>query len=181
MIRGIYLKTYSIHAFLLAFIFCGAIIGETVSQSLIVASLGSSVLSRLYLINGVLLLGLPLLFFTRIDKTDRGRLLSRQLFYTIAILSIALVLIFISSTYKLKWAKVFLAVLYPVSYLSKTILFLTFWTFANDLFSTSESKKVFPAIAAWGFGGGLAGACLARLLVTFSSAETLIILWILSY
>jgi hypothetical protein len=58
---------------------------------------------------------------------------------------------------------------------------LTFWTLANDLYPTSEAKKSFPTIAAWGMAGGLTGACTARLLVTVLPTESIIILWAAAY
>ena len=87
----------------------------------------------------------------------------------------------VSDVFKVKWFTYVLSSLYPVSYLSKTILFLTFWTFANDIFNTSESKSAFPVIAAWGFAGGLAGACFARILLEIVPAEMVIALWALAY
>lgn len=172
---------YSTPAFLLAFIFGGAIIGETVSLSLTVSTLGSSVISNLYLVNGILLLGLPLMFFRHIDRVDRGKLLSRLLIITSSVIGIILSVMLLSSLSDVKWTNRVVLTLYPVSYLSKTILFLAFWTFANDIFNTAEAKNAFPVIAAWGFGGGLTGACFARILVEIASAEMVMALWLLLY
>lgn len=179
--KSLFNNAYSTPAFLLAFIFGAAIIGETVSLSLIVSTLGSSVIGNLYLVNGILLLGLPLLFFRYIDKVDRGKLLSTLLVVISSILAIILSVMLISSFSGVKWFSYILLTLYPISYLSKTILFFTFWTFANDVFNTSESKNAFPVIAAWGFAGGLAGACLAKVLVEIASAEMVIALWVALY
>ena len=87
----------------------------------------------------------------------------------------------ISTMTDVKWFSKVVLTLYPVSYLSKTILFLAFWTFANDIFNTSESKNAFPVIAAWGFGGGLTGAYFAKILVEIASAEMVMALWVLLY
>lgn len=179
--RGFFNHRNSTPAFLLAFIFGGAIIGENVSLSLIVSALGSAVIGNLYLVNGILLLGLPLIFFRYIDRVDRGRLLTNLLISTAVILTLILSAMLLSAVLNVKWYTYVLVSLYPVSYLSKTILFLTFWTFANDIFNTSESKSAFPVIAAWGFGGGLAGACFARILLELLSAEMVIALWASSY
>ncbi|HON09289.1 MAG TPA: cyclic nucleotide-binding domain-containing protein [Chitinispirillaceae bacterium] len=172
---------YAVPAFLLAFIFCGAVVGETVSISLIVSSAGSRVLSKLYLINGVLLLGLPLLFFNNIDRVERGKMLSVQLLSSTAILFSILVLLTVSLSTGGVWDKYVLLILYPFSYLSKTTLFLTFWTLSNDIFTTSESKKAFPLISAWGFAGGLAGACLGRVLIEVAPVELVLVVWTMSY
>ena len=172
---------YAVPAFLLAFIFCGAVVGETVSISLIVSSAGSRVLSKLYLINGVLLLGLPLLFFNNIDRVERGKMLSVQLLSSTAILFSILVLLTVSLSTGGVWDKNVLLILYPFSYLSKTTLFLTFWTLSNDIFTTSESKKAFPVISAWGFAGGLTGACLGRVLIEVAPVELVLVVWTISY
>ncbi|HEX3018783.1 MAG TPA: cyclic nucleotide-binding domain-containing protein [Chitinispirillaceae bacterium] len=179
--RDFFKTKYSTPAFLLAFIFGGAIIGENVSLSLIVSTLGSTIIGNLYLLNGVLLLGLPLIFFRYIDKVDRGKLLTNLILVTALVLSLILSLMILCSIFNVKWFSGILITLYPVSYLSKTILFLTFWTFSNDIFDTSESKNAFPVIAAWGFAGGLVGACFARILLELVSAEMVIALWALAY
>lgn len=179
--RGFFNHIYSTPAFLLAFVFGGAIIGENVSLSLIVSALGSDIIGNLYLLNGILLLGLPLIFFRYIDKVDRGKLLTNLLSSIAIILTLILTVMLVSDVLNVKCFTYVIASLYPVSYLSKTILFLTFWTFANDIFNTSESKNAFPVIAAWGFAGGLAGACFARILLELVSAEMVIALWALAY
>lgn len=181
MMKIIYKNVYIAPAFLLAFIFGGAIIGENVSLSLIVSELGSSIIGKLYLVNGLLLLGLPVIIYRYIDKVDRGKLLSSLLIITAGILSIILSMMLLMPIVNIKWISRILITLYPVSYLSKTILFFTFWTFANDAFNTNESKTAFPIIAAWGFGGGLAGACFASILLKVVSAEMVIALWIAAY
>ena len=179
--KGIRFNNAGLTAFLLAFIFCGAIVGETVSLSLVVSSLGPAVISKLYIVNGILLLGLPILFFNYIDKIERGKLLSRQLLFTTGLLFAIMVLLLVSMRFNPSWIKPLLFFLYPVSYLSKTTLFLTFWTLANDIYTTSESKKVFPVIAAWGFAGGITGACIASLLIMIVHAELVMLLWASSY
>lgn len=174
-------KNYYIPAFVLAFIFCGAIVGENVSISLVVSALGSSILSKLYLVNGVLLYGLPLFFLGKIDRVDRGNFLSKQLLVISGALALILIILTFISYHNLGYKNIILFLLYPISYLSKTILFLTFWTLANDIYATSEAKKTFPIIAAWGMAGGLIGACGARLIVNSFATESIIILWGLSY
>jgi hypothetical protein len=167
-------------AFILAFVFCGAIVGETASLSIVVSSLGSSVLSKLYLLNGFLLFGLPVLFLKYIDRVNHGKLLSKQLIIVISLLMIFLISLLVFPE-KSVLHTILLFSIYPVSYLSKTTLFLSFWTLANDLNTAGESKKTFPVIAAWGFAGGLAGAYIARCLMEIVSTEVIIVLWAFSY
>ncbi|HMA65296.1 MAG: cyclic nucleotide-binding domain-containing protein [Fibrobacterota bacterium] len=175
------IKEFYLPAFVLAFVFCGAIVGENVSISLVVSALGSQVLSKLYLVNGILLCGLPILFFRKIDRIDRGKLLSRQLLVISAILLFLLIGMSVVTHYNHPFKNYILLLLYPFSYLTKTILFLTFWTLANDIFPTGEAKKAFPLIAAWGMAGGLAGACIAQVIVNAFTIESVVVLWTVSY
>lgn len=164
-------------AFLLVFIFGGAIVGETVALSIVVSVAGTGALSRLFLVNGLLLLGLPLLFFNNIDRFRRERMLSLQLWVTAVLLVLYLIIYYTVGTSASNVATFLLLVIYPLAYLSKTVLFLTFWTLANDVCNTGEAKKEFPGVAAWGFVGGLAGAWTARALLEVVSVERIILLW----
>jgi hypothetical protein len=177
------MKPFSQLSFLLFFLFGGAIIGETVSLSMVVSVLGPSIVGKLYLINGALLLLLPPLFFQNIDKVNRGKLLSCLLAVVAVMLLVFLTFVFFSGENRLGADAMnrIILVLYPLSYLSKTILFLTFWTLANDLSSADDSKKGFPRVAAWGFMGGLAGACVARLLLVKMDAIMIVGVWSAAY
>lgn len=176
-LQRLLINKFSHTTILLACIFCGAIVGENVSLSLVVSAFGSTIISKLYLVNGVLLFSLPVLFFNKIDGINRGRLLSKLLFISASSLFVILVLFIIQGHLNLANTKWILVALYPFSYLSKTILFLTFWTFANDVFPTGEAKKKFPLIAAWGIGGGICGSSIAFFLVRAFPTFMLIALW----
>jgi len=168
-------------SFLLLFLFGGAIVGETVSLSMAVTVAGPSVLGKLFLVNGLLLFLLPPLFFSNIDRLNRGKLLSAQLLIVAGILFIYIAIFSFVGQANLKSFSFLILMVYPISYLSKTTLFLSFWTLANDIYSTDESKKGFPRIAAWGFCGGLAGACGARLLLLVMDAQMILGLWAGAY
>jgi hypothetical protein len=168
-------------SFLLLFLFGGAIVGETVSLSMAVTAAGSAVLGKLFLINGLLLFLLPPLFFSNIDRISRGKLLSTQLLIVPLILFCYIVVFSIVGQENIKVLSFWILLIYPISYLSKTTLFLSFWTLANDIYSTDESKKGFPRIAAWGFVGGLCGACGARLLLLVVDVQMILGLWALAY
>ncbi len=175
--RSTLINKFSHTTIILALIFCGAIVGENVSLSLVVTAFGSSIISKLYLVNGLLLFSLPLLFFNKIDDVNRGYLLSKLLLICASSLFIILILILFFDPIKSVHFSWILVILYPFSYLSKTILFLTFWTFANDVFPTSEAKKKFPLLAAWGIGGGICGSSIAFFLVKAFPTFMLIALW----
>jgi hypothetical protein len=167
----------------MAFIFGGAIIGENVSLAMVVSIAGSSIISKFYLINGILLFLLPVLFFNNVDRVNRGKLLSFILAFTAGLL-----ILYVCSFSLVKHLgsgsqlpSILLWLIYPISYLSKTIIFLTFWTLANDICLTNEAKQRFPRVAAWGFVGGLSGACIARVILDIASAEMLLVLWATAY
>jgi ATP/ADP translocase len=168
-------------SFLLLFLFGGAIVGETVSLSMAVTVAGPAVLGKLFLVNGILLFLLPPLFFNNIDRVNRGKLLSTQLLIVPMVLFCYIAVFSFVGQENMKALAFWILIIYPVSYLSKTTLFLSFWTLANDIYSTEESKKGFPRIAAWGFIGGLCGACGARLLLVVIDAQMILGLWALAY
>jgi CRP-like cAMP-binding protein len=176
-------KQFQVLSFLFFFLFGGAIVGETVSLTFAVSAVGPAILSKLYLINGILLFLLPALFFKNIDTVNRGKLLSALLLLTAALLTVYLIVFQVlqNSTMHNEISSFLILTIYPVSYMSKTILFLTFWTFANDIYSTDDAKKGFPVIAAWGFVGGLSGACIGRLLLEKIDAKMIIGVWIAAY
>lgn len=170
----------SISTILLTFIFCGAIIGETISLSLIITTLGPAIIGKLYLVNAAVLLLLPIMFFQTIDRNNRGELLNKMLLITVACISVLTVIICFGEYYN-KPVKIAIIVLYPVAYLSKTILFLIYWTLLNDIYSIKDAKEKFPVIAAWGFIGAIGGVVIATIFLKIVSAHNLLFLWIMVY
>ncbi len=168
-------------ASLFIFIFAGAIVGETAALSIVVSVAGSQILSKLYLVNGLLLFLLPAFFFKNIDKVNRAKLLSTLLFITTVFILIFLGTVQISGMSDTEIPHLLLWAIYPVSYLSKTVMFLTFWTLANDIYKTGEAKREFPKIAAWGFLGGLSGALIGGFILDIIQTEAVILLWAACY
>jgi hypothetical protein len=175
--------SYKLFSFLFFFLFGGVIVGETLYLTVVVTVLGPAIISKLYLVNGALLFMLPPIFFQNIDKVNRGKLLSLLLIVTAGILSIYTIIYYglHGSIYQNAIFSFLVLIIYPLSYLSKTILFLTFWTLANDIYATEEAKKGFPIVGAWGFMGGLSGACIARLLLIKTDIMMILLLWIAAY
>ncbi len=173
--------SFRLLSFLLVFIFGGAVVGETAALSMVVGALGADVLGKLYAVNSVLLFLLPALFFRNIDRVNRGRLLSTVLLVSSLFLVVYLVVFRVSTELFPSVRHVLLYLGYPIAYLSKTVLFLTFWTLANDICRTNEAKESFPRVAAWGFLGGLLGATIARFLLTTVEVEMIIGLWASAY
>ncbi|MGM0443286.1 MAG: cyclic nucleotide-binding domain-containing protein [Fibrobacterota bacterium] len=167
---------------LLFFIFGATIVGETGVTSLIVSEVGVTALSKLNFLNGVILFLLPTLFFSKIDTVNRGDFLKATLrvafFGVLGLFSLYMVTALLKGS---TLHTTVLLILYPFSYLLKTLLFLTFWTAAVDVNDSMEAKQTFPAIASWGFIGGLAGSVVSRgLLIPFPS-EFIILFWALLY
>lgn len=172
---------FSLLSFLLLFLFGGAIVGETASLSMVVAASGPAILGKLFFVNGALLFLLPPLFFSNIDRINRGKLFSVQLLSVSCILLCYLALFLAAGKENIRALAFWITFIYPISYLSKTTLFLSFWTLANDIYTTDEAKKGFPRIASWGFVGGLSGACAARLLLEAVDADMIIGIWAAAY
>ena len=73
--------------------------------------------------------------------------------------------------------------LYPLLYILKTqftvLLAFLFWNLANDLFSTRQSKRLFPLITTGGIIGGITGSFATPLLSRMVSSDNLLLLFTL--
>jgi len=73
--------------------------------------------------------------------------------------------------------------LYPILYILKTqftvLLAFLFWNLANDLFSTRQSKRLFPLITTGGIIGGITGSFATPLLARMVSSDNLLLLFTL--
>lgn len=164
------------------FIFGATIVGETVVSSLIVSEMGPEILPKLTFLNGVLLFLLPALLLTKIDKINRGELFKKTLKYA-AIIVITVFFIYQFSSFIQSNAvrKLSLLILFPISYLLKTVLFLSFWSVATDISDAVEAKRIFPSVAAFGFMGSLSGAVVSRVLLTVVDAMYILLFWFVLY
>jgi len=163
------------------FIFGATIVGETAVTSLIVSAFGSEILGKLYLLNGGILLFLPVIFFKKIDSVNRGILLKNVLIVASVLSSVLFTLYLISQEVFPDKSQFILLLFYPVSYLLKTILFLTFWIMSTDVCEPGESKSVFPRVASAGFMGGLCGALISWFFLNFVKAEYILLFWSFLY
>lgn len=164
------------------FIFGATIVGETVVQSLIISDMGPAILPKLNFVNGILLFLLPALFFSKIDKINRGDLFRKTLKYAaLIVLAVFFLYQFSSLLHSDFVSKGFLLLLYPISYLLKTVLFLSFWSVATDISDAVEAKRIFPSVAAFGFMGGLTGSVLSRFLLSFVDAIYILLFWFALY
>lgn len=164
------------------FIFGATIVGETVVQSLIISDMGPGILPKLTFVNGLLLFLLPALLLTKIDRVNRGELFRRTLKFAAIIVISVFFLYQLSSLIGIDFLrKGFLLLLFPVSYLLKTVLFLSFWSVATDISDAVEAKRIFPSVAAFGFLGSLSGSILSRFLLTFLDAIYILLFWFVLY
>jgi len=73
------------------------------------------------------------------------------------------------------------SLIYPVLYILKTqftvLLAFLFWNLANDLFSTRQSKRLFPLITTGGILGGLLGSFATPLLIRLTNPDNLLLLF----
>jgi CRP-like cAMP-binding protein/ATP/ADP translocase len=74
-------------------------------------------------------------------------------------------------------------ILYPLLYVIKTqftvLLAFLFWNLASELFSTRQSKRLFPLITSGGIIGGIAGSFATPILARMVSADNLLLLFAL--
>jgi len=73
-----------------------------------------------------------------------------------------------------------LSLIYPTLYLLKTqfvvLMAFVFWNLANDLFSTRQSKRLFPLITTGGILGAILGSFATPLLISFTQADNLLLI-----
>ena len=164
-------KNPTVVLFILLFIlFASVILGDNVSDSLFLANYDPSTLPWMFIINAAFLFLISLNFISLIDRLDRGRLMQGVLLIHFSCLLLIRAMVMV----KFKYAFPFL---YSYAYSAKMIVFLTFWTMANDIISAREAKASFPKIA----GGGVLGGILISFSVVFIikriPAEDLLLIW----
>ncbi|MDG5469367.1 Npt1/Npt2 family nucleotide transporter [Deltaproteobacteria bacterium IMCC39524] len=73
-----------------------------------------------------------------------------------------------------------ISLIYPILYLLKTqfvvLMAFVFWNLANDLFSTRQSKRLFPLITTGGILGAILGSFATPLLISFTQADNLLLI-----
>ncbi len=156
---------------LLFLIFSSVILGDNVSDSMLLSYFDASLLPVMFILNAILLFIVSAFFMTLIDRVDRGYLLIGVLVSHLIILSAVKVAITL---------KIFVACpfLYSYSYSSKMILFMVFWTVVNDIIDARDAKRLFPRIAAGGVLGGITISFVAAIFAPSLGAEGLMVVWL---
>ena len=127
--------------FLLFLCFASAILGDSTAESLLLSHFDAQYIPKMFLINAAALFIISTFLMPVFDRVNRGNL------FMSGLLGHAVMLIFIRIAIWSKWT-FFYGPLFSYAYVSKIIIFLTFWTIANDLFDSRKAGKVFPVIAA---------------------------------
>ena len=162
--------------FLLFVLFAAVIVGENACESLLVTHLGYRVLPKMYMATSAMLFLFMPFVFVYIDRIERGRFLAGLVLASSCGVLLLGGLLWLSQRNAGLLAPSILA-LYLFSYLAKIILFIVFWTLANDVSDTRQSKSLFPLVASGGILGGMAGSVLARVLLRWVELDHLLPLW----
>jgi hypothetical protein len=158
--------------FLLFFAFSSAILGDSTAEALLLAHFDSSLIPVLFFVNAVFLFFSSAMLMSFIDRMDRG------LFFIRFCIAHSIVLIGIRCAV-IADLTLFYIPLFSYAYVSKIILFLLFWTLANDLIDSRRAGKEFPIISAGGtFGAILVSFSIPWILTRFP-ARNLIVFWAL--
>ncbi|MBN1130002.1 MAG: HEAT repeat domain-containing protein [Chitinispirillaceae bacterium] len=157
--------------FVLLFIcFAAAILGDSTAEALLLSRLGPAVIPRMFLFNAVALFFASGLIMSLIDRYDRG-----TLFLTAAIgHGVLLLCVRLALDSQAGWP---ILPLFTYAYIAKILLFLLFWTLANDLTDSRTAQKRFPLIAAGGTMGAIAIAFSIPGMVNLFAAENLLLIW----
>ena len=169
--RVLALKKYKWPLFAILFCcFASAILGDSTAESLLLAHCDMRSIPGMFLVNAVFLFISSSVLMSLIDRVDRGR------FFIILTFGHGCMLLLI------KYALVLhLPLLYPFlfsyAYVTKILLFLIFWTLANDLVDSRKASAEFPFIAAGGTLGAIAVSFTVPWLMKVTIAENLLVVW----
>jgi len=150
--------------------FAAAILGDSTAEALLLAHFDAGYVPKMFLVNAVLLFFASAFMISIIDRIDRGIL------FVSCIFGHASVLLLIRLSVLVHLDFLYLP-LFSYAYLTKIILFLIFWTLANDLIDSRRAGKQFPVIAAGGTLGAIVVSFSIPGLMKIIAAENLVLLW----
>jgi len=159
---------YHLLVFLIA-IYCAAILGDYLSEALVIKHLTVNALPGLYQLNAAFLFVVTFIMFLFVDRVHRWQL--------VRVLSVSYAVLVAGCGLLTRWYGWSSVVLYSLSYISKLSLFSIFWIIANDICDTRKSKSLFPLIAGGGLLGGLVSTIISDKVVHYIHTENLIWLW----
>ncbi len=167
---------------LLFFLFAGIIVGENACEAILITHFGYHILPKIYIANSLLLFFVTPFVFSFIDRIERDKLLSVFIKYAVYIIIAFRIILFFTSGFVVSFPKAYslsIITIYMFSYVFKIILFSIFWTLANDITNTRQSKSLFPIIASGGIIGGMLAAGIAKLIIGYVDVYNLFFLWAL--
>ena len=158
---------------LFAILFCcfaSAILGDSTAESLLLAHCDMRLIPRMFLVNAVFLFVASSVLMSLIDRVDRG------LFFIVLTFGHGGILLLIKCALLLRVPLLY-PFLFSYAYVTKILLFLLFWTLANDLVDSRRASTEFPLIAAGGTLGAIAISFTVPWLMKVTTAENLLIIW----
>ncbi|MBD3391825.1 MAG: hypothetical protein GF418_07190 [Chitinivibrionales bacterium] len=165
------LRTYKLPLFvLLCFCFATAILGDSTAEALLLAHFGADMVPKMYLVNSLFLFLFSVFAMTVIDRVDRGS------FFLFLVLGHGTILLAVWLAVTAGAAVLFIP-LFSYAYVSKILLFLMFWTLANDLIDSRRAGTEFPFIAAGGTLGAISVSFAIPSLLKIISAQSLLPVW----
>ncbi len=159
---------------LFSLLFClmyAVIVGDNISETLLLTFYSTDQLSLMFIINALGLMCISLIVMGKIDNIPRLTL------YSILVGIQCVVLTAIWACILLNFQPAFLF-LFSFAYISKILLFLVFWTVANDLCDSREAKSVFPIVGGGGVLGGTIACFSTAFLVKLVGPGNMLFLWI---
>lgn len=157
--------------FLLLFLaFSAAIIGDNATESLLLSMYDATIVSRFFIVNGIILFLFSFFAMSIIDKFNRGKL------YFLFLITYSILILCARIVAEFNIGPLFL-LLYSLAYTGKIMMFFFVWTLANDVADSRTGSKAFPVIAAGGTLGALLGTFLIPQIIKFVAAKDLLFLW----
>jgi hypothetical protein len=152
--------------------FAGAILGDSTAEALLLAHFDPHVIPTMFLVNAAFLFFLSAFLISLIDRVDRGLLFLVLSFGHGAVL-------FLIRASLLFHADFLYLPLFSYAYVTKILLFLMFWTLANDLVDSRRASYEFPFVAAGGTLGAIMVSFCIPTLLRIISPENLLVVWAL--
>lgn len=155
---------------LLFLCFAGAILGDSTAEALLLANFKASLIPRMYLINAFFLFIASAFIMPVIDRVNRG-------VFFIGFTILHGIFLFVAWAAVLSGMTILYVPLFSYAYVSKIILFLLFWTLANDLTDSRSAGRDFPFIAAGGTMGAIGVSFTIPWLLGIVEAQHLLPIW----
>jgi HEAT repeat protein len=158
---------------LFALLFCcfaSAILGDNCAESLLLAHCSTRLIPYMFLVNALFLFMSSSILMSLIDRVDRGALFTALTFGHGAML----LLIKTALTFQTPLLYPFL---FSYAYVTKILLFLIFWTLANDLVDSRRASTEFPFVASGGTLGAICVSFAVPWLMKVTSADNLLFIW----